>query len=144
MVEWGDTGWESAKTDYKILYDYPPPSSQDLNALIMSTLCTCWDKLCLKDEEILLIEYPYLPLTVKDSIIHVLFQKFTKEISIIPQPISTVLSFGSTSGLVIDLGYLESRVFLVYDGRILENFTGFYPIGIFNLLIIKVERKSRI
>ena len=87
------------------------------------------------------MEYPHLPLVVKNEIMNVLFQKFSKTISIIPQPLSAVLSFGSMSGLVIDLGYLESRVYLVYDGRIMDNLTGFYPIGTY-IVYSKTRRKE--
>lgn len=115
--------------NYKVLYDYPPPSKDALQSLLRATLNRCWQELCCQDQEILIVEYPFLPFIVKQTINEVLLQKFAKEISVLPSPIASVLSFGSTSGLVIDLGYLESRVYLVYDGRVLENFTGFYPVG---------------
>jgi actin-related protein 10 len=131
VADWRDGGWGLLEKNYKLLFDYPPPSKEFLHSLLISTLNRCWQELCCQDQKILIVENPFLPLIVKDSIQQVLLQKFAKEISILPSPIASVLSFGSTSGLVVDVGYLESRAYLVYDGRVLENYTGFYPIGCF-------------
>ena len=130
ICDWRENGWGPLQLNYRVLYDYPPVKDH-LFSLLNATLNRCWDELCCNDQEILLVEYPFLPILVKESIYQVLLKKFAREISILPTPIASVLSFGSTLGLVIDLGYLDSRVYLVYDGRVLENFTGFYPIGKF-------------
>jgi len=129
VADWRDGGWGTLEKNYQLLYDYPPPSRNMLQSLLISSLNRCWQELCCQDQKILIIENPFLPSIVKEVVHSVLLEKFAKEISILPSPIASVLSFGYTSGLVIDLGYLESRVYLVYDGRVLENFTGFYPIG---------------
>lgn len=111
------------------MYDYPPPNQDVLKSILTATLNRCWQELCFQGDEILIIEYPFLPIIVKQTIHDVLLQKFGRELSVMPTPIATTLSFGSKSGLVIDMGYLETRVYLVYDGRLMENLTGFYPIG---------------
>lgn len=67
---------------------------------------------------VLLIENPLMPLRVKRLLISVLFENLgVPSVSFVPSPVVALMAAGRDTGLVIDVGHLETSVTPVFHGR---------------------------
>ncbi|SNX83717.1 related to ACT1 - Actin [Melanopsichium pennsylvanicum] len=77
-----------------------------------------------KQRKVLVVENPMLPNTVKELICKVLFNNLqVPQVSFVPSPLLSVLAVGRITGLVLEVGYLESSLMPVYYGRPMKSYT---------------------
>lgn len=71
-----------------------------------------------KQRKVLVVENPTLPTSVKELILKVLFDNLqVPSVSFVPAPLLSLLAVGRITGLVLDVGYLETTLMPVYYGR---------------------------
>lgn len=71
-----------------------------------------------KQRKVLVVENPMLPTTVKEMICKVLFNNLqVPSVSFVPAPLLSLLAVGRITGLVLEVGYLETTLMPVYYGR---------------------------
>eukprot|EP00388_Colpodella_angusta_P017009 GDKJ01042143.1.p1 GENE.GDKJ01042143.1~~GDKJ01042143.1.p1 ORF type:complete len:570 (-),score=104.11 GDKJ01042143.1:52-1761(-) len=71
----------------------------------------------LKDRKVVLVDDPLLPTNFRKAIIHVLFSQFqTPAIVFVPALVAPLYTTGLHTGLVIDVGYSDTRAMATYSG----------------------------
>jgi actin-related protein 10 len=59
----------------------------------------------------IICESPLLPQYVKDLLSDLLFKKFQcQAVSFLPSPVLSLMTLGKQTGLVVDMGYLETVI----------------------------------
>ncbi|SPO32062.1 related to ACT1 - Actin [Ustilago trichophora] len=77
-----------------------------------------------KQRKVLVAENPMLPTSIKEMICKVLFNNLqVPSVSFVPAPLLSLLAVGRITGLVLEVGYLESTLMPVYYGRPLTSHT---------------------
>ncbi|SPC64082.1 related to ACT1 - Actin [Ustilago sp. UG-2017b] len=77
-----------------------------------------------KQRKVLVVENPMLPTSVKEMICKVLFDNLqVPSVSFVPAPLLSLLAVGRITGLVLEVGYLETTLMPVYYGRPLTSHT---------------------
>ncbi|CAG8446206.1 3527_t:CDS:2 [Acaulospora colombiana] len=83
-----------------------------------------------KQRKVVLCESPMMPLTLKQLIAKVLFENLqVPSISFAPSHMLALLTTGCTTGLVIDVGHLETTVLPTFSARPLTSFTRTTPLA---------------
>ncbi|PWZ01744.1 actin-like ATPase domain-containing protein [Testicularia cyperi] len=81
-----------------------------------------------KQRKVLIVENPFMPTVVKDALCKVLFDSLqVPSVSYVPAPLLSIVAVGKITGLVVDIGYLESSITPVYYGRPLSSHTATTP-----------------
>lgn len=76
-----------------------------------------------KQRRVIIAENPFLSSPVKFAIMSVLFSNLqVPSVSFTPSPLLSLISAGRTTGLVVDVGYLQTVVSPVYASRPLDPF----------------------
>ena len=77
-----------------------------------------------RQRKVLVVENPMLPNSIKEMICIVLFNNLqVPSVSFVPAPLLSLLAVGRITGLVLEVGYLESTLMPVYYGRPLSSHT---------------------
>uniref|UniRef100_V5EL10 Actin n=1 Tax=Kalmanozyma brasiliensis (strain GHG001) TaxID=1365824 RepID=V5EL10_KALBG len=77
-----------------------------------------------KQRKVLVVENPMLPNAVKEMLLKVLFNNLqVPSVSFVPAPLLSLLAVGRITGLVLEVGFLESTLTPVYYGRPLESYS---------------------
>lgn len=75
-----------------------------------------------KQRKVLVVENPLLPNSIKELICKVLFNNLqVPSVSFVPAPLLSMLAVGRITGLVLEVGYLETTLVPVYYGRPMES-----------------------
>ncbi|KAI9229977.1 MAG: actin family [Piptocephalis tieghemiana] len=71
-----------------------------------------------RQRKVIVCERPLWPMPIKKLLVRLLFEQFqVPSISFAPSHLLSLMTTGTTNGLVIDCGYLESTVLPVFDAR---------------------------
>ncbi|SPO25264.1 related to ACT1 - Actin [Ustilago trichophora] len=77
-----------------------------------------------KQRKVIIAENPMLPTSIKEMICKVLFNNLqVPSVSFVPAPLLSLLAVGRITGLVLEVGFLESTLMPVYYGRPLTSYT---------------------
>ncbi|KAI8801925.1 actin family [Cladochytrium replicatum] len=83
-----------------------------------------------KQRKVILCENVLLPIIVKEAISRVLFTVLqVPSITFLPSQVLALLTVGKTTGLVVDVGYNETILLPIYDGRPLLPRVRSFPIA---------------
>ncbi|KAG2186898.1 hypothetical protein INT44_003125 [Umbelopsis vinacea] len=83
-----------------------------------------------KSSKVIILESPLLPVSIKQTIAKVLFQKLhVPSVSFTSAHLLALLTIGQTTGLVVDCGHLEMTVLPIYAARPLIPFTCSSPLA---------------
>ncbi|KAH8083010.1 actin-domain-containing protein [Filobasidium floriforme] len=100
-----------------------------------------------RSRRVIVVENPFLPDPIKRIIGEVLLDNLqVRSVSFTPAPILALMAVGRTTGLVLDVGYRESTVVPVFQGRILHEYitsTGIAGKAFLDRLRLLVERYGR-
>lgn len=71
-----------------------------------------------RQRKVFVVENPLMPTLVKDMLCRILFDNLqVPSVSFLPAPLLSLVAVGKLTGLVVDIGYLETTVTPVYCGR---------------------------
>ncbi|TFK63128.1 fungal-specific actin related protein [Pluteus cervinus] len=70
-----------------------------------------------KARKVILVEHPLLPLYIKDMIARILFQNAVPSVSFASSHLLSLLAVGKITGLVLDVGHLESVALPIFAAR---------------------------